>query len=225
MADTPETPWSTGRRIAVVLASIGLVLALVGIVGWQRGWFRRPEDPRVVEIGTMMRGMLEKERQRQGTANFLTAIERATGLMALGAKVAALPEELRPRVMPFAWGVVLDHLDDRMNAYFALRTAAERGKFIDNELAQMDFLKRAFESQGGKPGQGPRGPREGAREGAGEAPRGGPRGESADGSGQTREQRWIKWTLDRTTPEQRARLTEYIAAFERRMVQKGRKVP
>lgn len=217
MADTRETPWSTGRRIATATAVLGLVLAIIGFVGWHSGWFRRPEDPRVVEIGTMMRGMLEKERQRQGTANFLTAIERATGLMALGAKVAALPEELRPRVMPFAWNVVLDHLDDRMNAYFALRTAAERGKFIDYELAQMDFLKRAFEAQGGKPGQGPRGAREGAR--------GGPRGESGDGGGQTREQRWIKWTLDRTTPEQRARLTEYIAAFERRMVQKGRKTP
>lgn len=217
MADTHETPWSTGRRIAAVTVALGFMLAIVGVVGWQRGWFRRAEDPRVVEIGTMMRGMLEKERQRQGKATFVTAIERATGLMALGAKVAALPEELRPRIMPFAWNVMLDHLDDRMNAYFALPTADERGKFIDNELAQMDFLKRAFESQGGKPGQGQRGPRGG--------PPGGPRGDTGEGGGQTREQRWIKWTLDRTTPEQRARLTEYIAAIERRMAQKGRKPP
>jgi len=49
----------------------------------------------------------------------------------------------------------------------------------------------------------------------------GPRTAGGD-SGGSREQRWTKWVLDRSTPEQRARITEYIAAFERRLAETGR---
>jgi hypothetical protein len=203
-------------RIAAVCGAILLVLGGAGAVAWQRGWFGRAEDPRVVEIGTLMRDLLEKERQRQGPATFFTAVERMSGIAAVGLKVNALPEVLRPRVMPLAWSVLMDHLDDRMNAYFALRTPAERTTFIDGELAQMDFLKRAFESRGDRPTGASRSP-DAARRGAGGSP------PSPGGAGQSREQRWTKWVLDHTTPENRARLTEYIAAFERRLAETGRK--
>jgi len=215
------------RGVLVGLAASAAVGLAVGLGGWWLGWFRRAEDPRVVEIGVMMRDLLEKERQRQGPANFLTAIERVTGIMAVGLKVNALPEPLRPRVMPLAWNVMLDHLDDRMEAYFALATPAERTRFIDGELAQMDFLKRAFESRGGAEARG--GERADRGGSAGRGPRRaegdtarGPRG-PAGGSGLSGEQRWTKWVLDRSTPEQRARITEYIAAFERRLEETGRK--
>jgi hypothetical protein len=202
------------RRIVLVGTTIVVAVLLLGLGAWRLGWLRRAEDPRVVEIGTMMRDLLDKERQRQGAATFFTAVERMSGIAAVGLKVNALPENLRPRIMPLAWGVVMGHLDDRMNAYFSLRTAAERTTFIDGELAQMDFLKRAFESQGGDRAGRP----QGASTGASRPPDG-----VSGGSGQTREQRFTKWVLDRTTPDQRARITEYIAAFERRLAQTGRK--
>lgn len=218
----PSPPAATDRRgsrsrTRLTIAVIGAIVMLGGLGGlaaWRWGWLRAPEDPRVVEIGALMRGLLEKERQRQGPATFLTAVERMSGIAAVGLKVNALPEVLRPRVMPLAWGVLMDHLDDRMNRYFALRTVAERTTFIDGELAQMDFLKRAFESRGGD------------RDGRPRAAGGGPRGAAGRGretSGQTREQRFTKWVLDRTTPENRARITEYLAAFERRLAETGRK--
>ena len=208
------TAGSRSRRIVLVGTTIVAAALLLGVGAWRLGWLRRAEDPRVVEIGTMMRDLLEKERQRQGAATFFTAVERMSGIAAVGLKVNALPEELRPRIMPLAWGVVMDHLDDRMNAYFSLRSAADRTKFIDGELAQMDFLKRAFESQGGDRAGRP----QGANAGTPRPPDG-----ASGGSGQTREQRFTKWVLDRTTPDQRARITEYIAAFERRLAQTGRK--
>lgn len=204
------------RGVAVGCAAVMLLLVAAGVSAWYAGWFRRPEDPRVVAIGDLMRGLLEKERQRTGPATFMTAIERVSGIVSVGLKVNELPQELRPRVMPLAMGVMMDHLDDRMEAYFALRTSEDRTKFIDGELAQMDFLKRAFEAQG-KTGGGPQSKPDG-----GNGPRG-PDGGNSSGSGQTREQRFTKWILDRTTAEKRARLTEYIGAFERRMAQTGRK--
>ena len=207
---------------AVAAICVGLCVA-GGLGGWWLGWFGRGEDPRVVDIGTMMRDLLEKERQRQGPANLLTALDRMSGIMALGLKVNALPESLRPRIMPLAWGVMMDHLDDRMDAYFALRSSAERSKFIDGELAQMDFMRKAFESRGADGARGGDrtavgGTRGGGRRAAREP--GGPGG----GPGGGGEQRWTKWVLDRSTPEQRARITEYMAAFERRLAETGKKL-
>jgi hypothetical protein len=202
------------RRLVVGVVAALMVVAGGGLGARWLGWFGRTEDPRVVEIGTMMRDLLEKERRRQGQATFFTAVERVSGIVSVGMKVNALPEELRPRVMPLAWGVVMDHLDDRMNAYFRLATPAERTRFIDGELAQIDFLKRAFESQDKRPDGRPRSAEERER---------GPRGPDPGGTGQSREQRFAKWVLDRTTPDQRARLTEYIGAFERRLAETGRK--
>jgi hypothetical protein len=212
-----RSPATTGRRgIIVGIVATVVIAAGAGLAAWGLGWFRRAEDPRVLEIGTMMRDLLEKERQRQGQATFFTAVERVSGIVSVGMKVNALPEDLRPRIMPLAWGVVMDHLDDRMNVYFKLGTAAERTRFIDGELAQMDFLKRAFESQDKKPDGRPRSAEDRDR---------GPRGPDPGGAGtgQSREQRFTKWVLDRTTPDQRARITEYIAAFERRLAETGRK--
>jgi hypothetical protein len=212
------------RHTLLVVAAICVGLGVAGgLGGWWLGWFGRAEDPRVVEIGTMMRGLLERERQRQGPANFLTALDRMSGIVALGLKVNALPEPLRPRIMPLAWGVMMDHLDDRMDAYFALRSSAERSKFIDGELAQMDFMRKAFESRGGDGGRG-------GDRAAGGGDRGGGRGTArapggpGGGPGGGGEQRWTKWVLDRSTPEQRARITEYMAAFERRLAETGRKL-
>lgn len=215
----PSSRRSTGdrrRAFRLIVGVLAVVCVGVGILAWQWGWLRRAEDPRVVEIGTLMRDLLEKERRRQGPATFFTAVERMSGIAAVGLKVNALPEVLRPRVMPLAWGVLMDHLDDRMNAYFALRTPAERTTFIDGELAQMDFLKRAFESRGDRPTGAAR-PPDAARRGAGGS------SPASGGAGQSREQRWTKWVLDHTSPENRARLTEYIAAFERRLAETGRK--
>ena len=215
-ANRDTTAPMSRRGVAVGATAVILVIACFGAVAWYAGWFRWPEDPRVVAIGDLMRDLLEKERRRTGPATFMTAIERVSGIVTVGMKVNELPQDLRPRVMPLAMGVMMDHLDDRMNAYFALRTSEDRTRFIDGELAQMDFLKRAFEAQG-KTGGGPDG-----RPGGDKGPRG-PDGGPSSGPGQTREQRFTKWVLDRTTPEKRARLSEYIGAFERRIAQTGRK--
>jgi len=198
-------PWTAG---------ILLVALCLGVGGWWAGWFNRREDPRVVEIDAMMRELLEKERARQGPATFFTAVEQVSGIVAVGLKVNALPEALRPRIGPLAMAVMMDHLEDRMEAYFKLPTAGDRTRFLDGEMAKVEFFKRAFEAQGKGAGGPPRGP----------GRPGGP-GDGAGGNGQTREQRFTKWVLDRTTPEKRARITEYIAAFERRIIQTGRKLP
>ncbi len=213
------SPWiGRLRRTAPVCVAISLLVSVLGLGAWRCGWFRPGEDPRVVEIGGMMREMLAKERQRRERPGFFTAVERAADIAAVGLKVGALPEPLRPRVMPLAWGVMLDHLEDRMDAYFTLRTVEERRKFIDGEIAQMEFMKKAFSARGAEGGG------QGAAVGRGPPLAPGRDARSPDSrAGLTGEQRFVKWVLDRTTPDQRARLTEYIAVFERRLKETGRK--
>jgi len=189
-------------------AACGLVVLLVGSAGvaWGLGWFERPEDPRVIEIGEMMQGMLERERQRQGPGTFFTAVERVAGIGAIALKASVLPENLRPRIMELGFDVMMQHMGDRADLYFALKTAEEREQFLDQELSQMDFMRSAFEAAGqpgGDRGERPEGPR-------------GMRGS------QERQNRFIKWVIDRTSPAERARLEEFITVIERRMDATGR---
>ncbi len=185
---------------------------LVGLIGmsagaaWGLGWFGRAEDPRVIEIGEMMQGMLERERQRQGPGNFLTAVERVAGIGAIALKASTLPENLRPRIMEIGFDVMMQHMGDRADLYFSLKTTKEREQFLDQELSQMDFMRSAVEAAG-QPG-GDRGGR--------------PQGRRGMRSSQERENRFVKWVIDRTSPSERAKLEEFIAVIERRMDATGR---
>jgi hypothetical protein len=200
MPSRPRDSRRTSRWLVGGGVAAALLVAMLA-VGWGLGWFTRAEDPRVLEIGELMQGMLERERQRQGPGTFLAAVERVAGITSIALKASALPENLRPRVMELGFGVMMQHMGDRADLYFALRTAEERDQFIDQELGQMDFMRRAFETTGKPPdAQGPRGPD-------------GPRGMRGS---QDRENRFGKWIIDRTSPEERARLEEFITAIERR---------
>lgn len=187
----------------------GLVVMLVGSVGvaWGLGWFEQPEDPRVIEIGDMMWGMLERERQREGPGNFFTAVERVAGIGTIVLKVSTLPENLRPRIMEIGFDVMMQHMGDRADLYFALKTAEERQRFLDQELSQMDFMRKAVESAG-KP-QGMQGGR--------------PNGPPGMRGSQERENKFTKFVIDRTSPAERAKLEEFITVIERRMDATGRK--
>jgi|GEM_PF-2522491 hypothetical protein len=193
-------------RWAAWMAGVLALAVLCGIVAWQFGWFERPEDPRVIEIGDMMQGMLERERERQGPGNFLTAVERVAGIGAIALKVSTLPENLRPRVMELGFDVMMQHMGDRADLYFALKTAEERQKFLDQELSQMDFMRSAFQASGR-----PTGERDGR-----------PRGPGGMRGGEPPDNRFLKFVLDRTTPTERARLEEFISMIERRMDATGR---
>jgi hypothetical protein len=195
------------RQRRWLLASGGLLALLLVAFGaaWGLGWFEEPEDPRVLEIGEMMQGMLERERQRQGPGNFLTAVERVAGIGAIVLKVSTLPENLRPRIMEIGFDVMMQHMGDRADLYFSLKTTEERAEFLDQELSQMDFMQSAFKAAGS---QGDRGSRPDGRQGM--------RGS------QERENKFVKWVIDRTSPSERAKLEEFIAAIERRMGETGR---
>ena len=209
-----QIPHHVTRRRMV----LGLTLALALLTGWAVWWFRgRSEDPRITEIRTLQRELAAKYPPGQAISGPVDAAARVAAIGQVMAKVQQLPPELRPQAMRVGQDTFRKMMDGKVSTYFSL-PAEKRQDFLDQEIRQMEFMRKAFEAGqtvaaffgGGKSAGGKSG------EGAGPRPPFGPPG----GSEEDRN-RFRKEMLDSTTPEQRARFVEYIGAIERRRGQLG----
>ena len=209
---------ATVRRWLLGLAVLAIAAFLVA---WLGGWIRFTTDPRVAEILVMQ----EEARAKFGGDGGPTTLAEATGAVAaMGAirqKVEALPEHLRPQVERAGGSMMRDMFRGRINAYYAA-PPAERRAVLDRQIDQEEMMRKAFEAGstvmnalGGRPGQGAAA---GGPAGAGN--RGGGGGPPQGGSDNDRN-RWRKNMIDRTTPEERARYTEYRRAMEKRREERG----
>jgi hypothetical protein len=196
-------------------------VALVGfLVAWLGGWIRFTTDPRVTEILAMQ----EEARTAFGANGGPTTLVEATGavaaMSAIRQKVDALPEHLRPQVERAGGSMMRDMYRGRINAYFTA-TPAERRAVLDRQIDQEETMRKAFETGGAVMNAFGGRPREGGTAGAGGGGgRGGGGGPPQGGSDNDRN-RWRKNMIDRTTPEERARYTEYRRAMEKRREERG----
>lgn len=215
MTEVPQpNPHHATRRRMV----LGLTLALALLTGWAVWWFRGPgEDPRIAEIRTLQRELAAKYPPGQAISGPEDAAARVAVIGQVMAKVQQLPPELRPQAMRVGQETFRKMLDGKVSTYFSL-PAEKRQNFLDQEIRQMEFMRKAFEAGqtvaaffgGGKSAGGKSG------EGAGPRPPFGPPGRSEEDRN-----RFRKEMIDSTTPEQRARFVEYIGAIERRRGQLG----
>jgi hypothetical protein len=209
----PSPHHATRRRMF-----LGLTLALALFTAWAVWWFRGAgEDPRITEIRTLQRELAAKYPPGQAIRGPEEATARVAAIGQVMVKVQQLPPELRPQAMRLGQDTFRKMMDGKVSTYFAL-PAEKRQDFLDQEIRQMEFMRKAFEAGqsvaaffgGGKSAGGKRG------EGVGPRPPFGPPG----GSEEDRN-RFRKEMIDSTTPEQRARFVEYIGAIERRRGQLG----
>jgi hypothetical protein len=211
----PNPHHATKRRMF-----LGLTLALALLTGCALWWFgRSSEDPRIMEIRTLQRELAAKYPPGQAISGPEDAAARVAAIGQVMAKVQQLPPELRPQAMRVGQDTFRKIIDGKVSTYFSL-PAEKRQDFLDQEIRQMEFMRKAFEvgqkvaaflggggskSAGGKRGDGV-GPR--------------PPFGSLGGSEEDRN-RFRKHMIDSSTPEQRARFVEYIGAIERRRGQLG----
>ena len=199
---------------------LGLSLALALVTAWAVWRFGgRSEDPRITEIRTLQRELAAKYPPGQAISGPVDAAARVAAIGQVMAKVQQLPPELRPQAMRVGQDTFRKMMDGKVSTYFSL-PAEKRQDFLDQEIRQMEFMRKAFEAGqtvaaffgGGrsKSADGKRG------DGVGPRPPFGPPG----GSEEDRN-RFRKRMIDSTTPEQRARFVEYIGAIERRRGQLG----
>ncbi|MCX7431597.1 MAG: hypothetical protein NTY17_11450 [Planctomycetia bacterium] len=211
-----QIPQRTTRRRTL----LGLAIALALLTGWAVWRFGgRSEDPRITEIRTLQRELAAKYPPGQVISGPEDAAARVAAIGQVMAKVQQLPPELRPQAMRVGQDTFRKMMDGKVSTYFSL-PAEKRQDFLDQEIRQMEFMRKAFEAGqavaaffgGGrsKSDDGKRG------DGVGPRPPFGPPGGSEEDRNRFRKQ-----MIDSTTPEQRARFVEYIGAIERRRGQLG----
>ena len=236
--------WSARRWAAV---GGGLVMAGL-LVAWLLGWLPLGTDPRVAEILKMQEDARQKFQSSGGPRTVAEATEAFTAMTQIRQKVEALPERLRPQVQRSGGEMFRAAFEARINDYFSA-PPAERRAVIDRQIDQEEAMRKAFAAmgmggRGGPGGGGPGGggpgggaPGGGAPGGGGSGwgggggPRGGggPPGGGPGGRGggppgtlsQDDGNRWRKGMIDRTSPEQRARWTEYRRAVDQRREERG----
>lgn len=217
MSDVQQSIEGHAIRRRMVL---GLTLALALVAAWAVWWLRGTgEDPRITEIRTLQRELAAKYPPGQPITSPGDAAARVAAIGQVMVKVQQLPPELRPQAMRIGQDTFRKMLDGKVSTYFSL-PAEKRQDFLDQEIRQMEFMRKAFEAGqsvaaffGGGRSKSAGGKRE---EGVGPRPPFGPTG----GSEEDRN-RFRKEMIDSTTPEQRARFVEYIGAIERRRGQLG----
>jgi hypothetical protein len=208
-----ETP-SRNRGLAIAGIAVTAALAAVTVVGlWWAGWLGSREDPRITELRLLQEELIRKYPPERGPQSISEAAERVTAIGGFMMKVQALPPELRPQAIESGRDAMLRIVDSKAQAYFAL-PAKERQAFLDSEIRQGELMRKAFEA--GKT----------ALKWAGMGGRGGnqakpPAGNGGPGGSQDDRNRWRKSVIDRTTPAQRSRITEYMSAIESRRSQLG----
>jgi hypothetical protein len=218
----------TWRRVAAAVAVAAVLVGLAALVAWRAGWFRRPEDPRLVELKKFQDELVAKYPPGSPPKNAIEAAERVAAMGQFMMKVQGLPQELRPRAIESGTKVLVDAFKAKMDDYFAL-PRERRQKFLDDEIAQQEMMRKAFTAgqslmklagmarpggQGGQAaGAAPGGP-------PGGPPIGPPGGPPGGGTIEDRN-RWRKNMIDRTSPEDRARYTEYRRAMEERRESRG----
>jgi hypothetical protein len=209
----PAKPGLSRARWAWLTGGASIALVAATALGWWLGWLGRAEDPRVTTIKSLQQELAAKYPPDQGPQNVAEAAERVAAITTVMTRIAALPEELRPQAMEPGRRIMMRSMEVKIDGYFAL-PPQERDAYLDGEIRQMEFMRKAFEAGqsvmnavglGGKPGESNAG--------------GGPpwmrAGSEADRNA------WRKRMLDGTSPEQRAKFGEYFSAMQRRREKLG----
>jgi hypothetical protein len=211
---------AAGRFWKRAAASLALLALLTLAVLWFLGFFSTPEQ--VAEIRDLVdQQVAQFERAGRGEVPF----DSGPGVGAVMAKMREMPREYRQQA------------GQQMSRFFEARERAEMASYFalppERRQAELDRRIKADEDRR-KTWEAERARRDETRQAAGDGPRGGPVADNTGGRdrggppgggrrGGTEESRneRSKRRIDRSTPEQRARQSEYRRAVEERRKQLG----
>ena len=228
----PPTGRADDKTSPAVIA--GIVLAALAIlaflIAWLGGWIRFTTDPRVAEVLALQEQARERFAQNGGPANLADATAMVGSMMEIRQKVEALPEHLRPQVEQAGGRIFQSAFRARIDNYFA-QPPEKRQAEIDRQIDQEEMMRKAFEAGrslfnavgGGGAGQGGGGTQSagagGGQQSGGRSP--GPGSSSWSSRSEEERNRWRKSMIDRTSPDDRARYTEWRRVTEERRIERG----
>lgn len=213
----------SGWRIAIYACGgfVGLLL-LLAAGGWF-WWSSAVNDPRVVAIveqGNQIRDQFFPPVNQAGSSRAMTqadASEMVAAMTSIREQMETLPQHLRPVAGMQIGQMFFSGMQQRIDDYFDT-PPAQRQAVLDQQIQQMEVMRAAFAQNGqgfgGPPGGGNGTPPGGSGSGQAGPPwaRGGNEGSRND---------WQKRIIDNTSPEQRAKMTEYRDAIDRRRQELG----
>ena len=211
---TRRRGWNIALAIGGGLA--GLLLLLVAI-GWY-WWSSAINDPRVVSIveqGEQLREQFFSRPAASGPMSPADATSLVTTMTSIREQMETLPDHLRPVAGMQVGRMFFTGMQQQIDTYFDT-PPAQRQAVLDQQIQQMEAMRAAFAQNGGSFGGPPGASGNGSGSGNSQAgppwSRGGTENDRND---------WRKRIIDRTSPEQRARWTEYRNAIDQRRQQLG----
>lgn len=205
-----------GRLADRRLWAVVVLIAAAAVGGW---WWMQgsaaTNDPRVVEVVEMQKRVQQQffptgrdavdSAGDRGPATPQQAEAMIASMTAVREKIDALPEPLRGAAERQTRSLFWAAMQARINDYFET-PADQRQALLDRHIRESDLMRQAWAAQ-----------RAATETDADRAAR------EARRNSRTEETRnaWRKRIIDRTTPEQRARYTEYRTAMERRREELG----
>lgn len=207
--DRGHSPWIWALGLLIV-AALGLFVA------WLAGWIRFTTDPRVTEIIALQEQARARFGEGSGPGNLADAAAMASSMMEIRQRTEALPEHLRPQVEQAGRAMFQAAFRARIDGYFALPPEKRQAE-IDRQIDQEELMRKAFEAGrtvanalggGAAAGQAPS---------AAQPTPGNPGGSRSE----EERNRWRKFMIDRTNPQERARYTEWRRATDARREQRG----
>jgi hypothetical protein len=211
------TSKTSDSRVVVWSGALAVLVIAPLLFAWFMGWMPLGTDPRVQEILTLQAQASERFAGGGGPSNLMEATAAFASMMEIRQKTEALPEHLRPQVEQAAGDTFRNMFQARINRYFAL-PPDQRQAELDRQIDQQEMFRKAMEAGqavAGALGGGPN------TAGGGNATSQSARTPWSGRSEEDRNQ-WRKTRiLDRTSPQERARFTEYIRALDARREQRG----
>jgi len=219
-SSTKESSGSAGR----IAAAVAVVAMLGLLVAWFAGWFGAATDPRILAIQKLQQEAEQKFVAGGGPHTLDEAKEAVAAMGRIRDEIRSLPESLQPQAEAAGGNLFRSAMRKRIDAYFDT-PPEKRTAELDRQIKQEQLMVQAFMAGGG-PGGVAGGPQPGVAGGTrpgGDAARGGGPPPTGGGRSRTEEGRnnWRKNMIDRTSPQMRARYTEYRAAMEKRKQELG----
>jgi hypothetical protein len=227
----PASQDSDRSSLRLWLIGLAVVALLALLVAWLGGWVRLTTDPRVAEILALQKQAEERFTGLGGAGgqspSLADATVAATAMMEIRQKTEALPPHLRQQVERNGSNMFRSAFRARIDRYFEL-PPAQRQAEIDRQIAEEEMWRKAFEAGQTALRMVGAGAGAGAGANAGSAApqsqsggQSGPSNTSWSSRSEEERNRWRKGMIDRTTPEERARYTEWRRARDSRRQQLG----
>lgn len=209
------TSKTSDSRAVIWIVAVAVVVIAAILISWFLGLFSHGTDPRVQEVLALQDQARQRFAEKGGPTNLADATAAFASMTEIRQKTEQLPSHLRPQVEAAGMNAFRSFHEERINRYFAL-PPAERQAELDRQINQQELMRKAFEA-----GSAVMNVVGGGRATANQTT--GPPGAPPWASGNEDERNRMRKSMiiDRTTPEQRARFTEYRRAVDARRQQRG----